>query len=71
MEKNGSWRSLIEKKSIHLRFLCVENELLNYLLTSPAERSHVKSRTGDRTSWKRLAKHLLYWARVERVLRMN
>ncbi|KAK8936811.1 hypothetical protein KSP39_PZI011866 [Platanthera zijinensis] len=52
-------------------FSQVEKELLNYLLTSPAERSHVKSATGDQTSWKSLAKRFLYWARVARVLGMN
>ncbi|KAK8938283.1 hypothetical protein KSP40_PGU017953 [Platanthera guangdongensis] len=41
-----------------------EKELHNYLLTSPVERFHVKSATGDQTSWKSLARHLLYWARV-------
>ncbi|KAK8935042.1 hypothetical protein KSP39_PZI013968 [Platanthera zijinensis] len=52
-------------------FSQAEKELLNYLLTSPAERSHVKSATGDQTSWKSLARHFLYWARVARVLGMN
>ncbi|KAK8942689.1 hypothetical protein KSP39_PZI008873 [Platanthera zijinensis] len=52
-------------------FSQAEKELLNYLLTSPAERSHVKSATGDQTSWKSLAKRFLYWARVARVLGMN
>ncbi|KAK8943037.1 hypothetical protein KSP39_PZI009342 [Platanthera zijinensis] len=41
-------------------FSQAEKELLNYLLTSPAERSHVKSATGDQTSWKSLAKRFLY-----------
>ncbi|KAK8960539.1 hypothetical protein KSP40_PGU006614 [Platanthera guangdongensis] len=52
-------------------FSQAEKELLNYLLTSPVERSHVKSATGDQTSWKSLARRFLYWARVARILGMN
>ncbi|KAK8953557.1 hypothetical protein KSP40_PGU016397 [Platanthera guangdongensis] len=57
--------------SIGEPFSQAEKELLNYLLASPAERPHVKSVTGDQTSWKSLARCFLYRARVARVLGMN
>ncbi|KAK8934532.1 hypothetical protein KSP39_PZI015037 [Platanthera zijinensis] len=48
-----------------------EEELLNYLLTNPAERSHVKSTAGDQTFWNSLVKHFLYLGRVAQVLWVN